>query len=591
MILRKLYQRFKDLKIQDKIFICFVLIIMISVLSVGISSYYKSAVILGDKTSQYNVEIVGQISTSVDYTLQRIDELSGILAFDQSIQRVLNTELDEMTERERIAAVNEIESIMITHYNSQIMRSIEIYGRNGLVIKVPSSFNDQENEVELQQYIKAASAYRGKTKWINNAKNEGLLRAVREINELQMATKPLGTVIISMKFETVSNLLRNVNFDRSGSVLLMDEKGGSVTPAEPLSEYFNDEAFRKSIASHSGSSIQTIVDREYLVSFKTSEYTGWKTIGIISVERLYKDSHAVRNWIIVVTLIIMLFAFLLARVFAQTITLPIKRMLRPMKKVQMGDLNVTFPVDGNDEIGILSTGVNHMVNQIHTLIEDAYKGKIMLQQSEFKALQAQINPHFLYNTLESINWMAKTNGVEQICRMVSALGDLMRISISTEKEYITIEEEMKYISDYLYIQKVRFGDRIETEIHMDDDLLSVVIPKLILQPIVENALLHGVQVKKGKGVIHIRGHRLDDCIMFTVEDNGIGMDTEQAAKLLADEQLEGPEAKGSGIGVRNVHQRIRYIYGMEYGVTINSKLGEGTNVQIRIAPGLSMEEK
>lgn len=579
-----------DLKIQDKIFICFVLISMVSVLGIGISSYYKSSDILGDKTSRYNVETVQQLSTGVDYTLQRIDELSGILAFDQRVQQVLNTELDTMTERERIAAVNQIESIMITNYNSQIMRSIEIYGRNGLVVKVPSSFSDRENEGKSQQYIEEASIYRGKTKWINNACSEGLLRAVREINELQTATKPLGTVIISLKYETVTNLLRNVNFDRSGSVLLIDEKGRTVTPANPFDRLFEDEEFQQFIAGQTASFIQTIEGEDYLVSYLSSAYSGWTTIGIISVDKLYEDNRTVRDWIIVVTLIILLFAFVLARVFAQTITNPIKRMLNPMKKVQMGDMNVSFPVESKDEIGILSTGVNHMVSQIHTLVEDAYKGRILLQQSEFKALQAQINPHFLYNTLESINWMAKMNGVDQICRMVSALGDLMRISISTDKEYITIEEEMKYIGDYLYIQKSRFGERIAAEIHIDDELKSVVIPKLILQPIVENALLHGVQVKKGKGNIDIRGRRLDESILFEVEDDGIGMTPKQIAKLLADNGIENPQAKGSGIGVRNVHQRIRFIYGMEYGVTIKSQPGEGTTVQIRIAARLPMEE-
>lgn len=590
MASKKLYQRFMDLKIQDKIFICFVLISMVSVLGIGISSYYKSSDILGDKTSRYNVETVQQLSTGVDYTLQRIDELSGILAFDQRIQQVLNTELDTMTERERIAAVNQIESIMITNYNSQIMRSIEIYGRNGLVVKVPSSFSDRENEGKSQQYIEEASIYRGKTKWINNASSEGLLRAVREINELQTATKPLGTVIISLKYETVTNLLRNVNFDRSGSVLLIDEKGRTVTPANPFDRLFEDEEFQQFIAGQTASFIQTIEGEDYLVSYLSSAYSGWTTIGIISVDKLYEDNRTVRDWIIVVTLIILLFAFVLARVFAQTITNPIKRMLNPMKKVQMGDMNVSFPVESKDEIGILSTGVNHMVSQIHTLVEDAYKGRILLQQSEFKALQAQINPHFLYNTLESINWMAKMNGVDQICRMVSALGDLMRISISTDKEYITIEEEMKYIGDYLYIQKSRFGERIAAEIHIDDELKSVVIPKLILQPIVENALLHGVQVKKGKGNIDIRGRRLDESILFEVEDDGIGMTPGQIAKLLADNGIENPQAKGSGIGVRNVHQRIRFIYGMEYGVTIKSQPGEGTTVQIRIAARLPMEE-
>jgi two-component system sensor histidine kinase YesM len=588
-VLKKVSRRFNDLKIRDKIFICFVLIILVSVLSVGISSYYKSSAILGDRTSKYNFETVQQISTGVDYTLQRIDDLSGILAFDQNIQQLLSTDLGHMSESERIRAVHTIESIMITHFNGQIMRSIEIYGDNGLVVKVPSSYNDSENETEIKQHLAKAAEFGGKVKWLNQVESEGLLRAVRQINELQTGTNPIGTVIISLKYETIANLLKKVNFDNSGSVLLVDENQYPITPSDLLNTHVYATALTKSIAvDSSGSSIQTLDGKQYLVSFETSQYTGWKTVGVISVSRLYKDSHTIRVWLIVVTLVILLFAFLLARVFAETITLPIKRMLKPMKKVQMGDIDVTFPVNGNDEIGILSSGMNQMINQIHTLIEDAYKGKIMLQESQFKVLQAQINPHFLYNTLESINWMAKMNGVDQICQMVSALGDLMRISINSEKEYITVEEEMKYIGDYLYIQKSRFGDRIQSEISIDKELLPVVIPKLILQPIVENALLHGVQVKKGKGMIHIKGSLQNGCILFEVEDNGVGMTQERVALLFSNED---GEVRGKAIGVRNVHGRIQYIYGNGYGVEIYSRLGEGTKVQIRVAPELPMEEK
>ncbi|RIE00497.1 cache domain-containing sensor histidine kinase [Cohnella faecalis] len=490
-IMRRLYRGFIDLKIQDKIFLCFVVVIIASVLGIGISSYYKSSAIFGKKTSRYNVETVQQISTSVDYTLERIDDLSGILAFDQTIQRVFNTDMGAMSERETIAAVNEIESIMITHYNSQIMRSIEIYGNNGLVVKVPSSFNEQGNGPTPKQFVEMASVYRGKTKWLNDAQEHGLLYAVREINELQTAVKPLGTVIISLKSSMVADLLKNVDFDQSGAVLLMDENGSPVIASEPFGQPQAVEEIRQIAAFSSGSSIQTIGGERYFVSFRTSEYTGWKTVGIISLDKLYEDSRMIREWMIVVTLVILLFAFVLARIFAQTITRPIKRMLIPMKKVQMGDLDVSFPSGGKDEIGILSTGVNHMVSQIHSLVEESYRGKILLQQSELKALQAQINPHFLYNTLESINWMAKMNGLTHL-RHGDRSGDLMRISINTEKEFITVEEEIKYISDYLYIQKVRFGDRVRP-ISEWRRAASIVIPKLILQPIVENALLHGVQ--------------------------------------------------------------------------------------------------
>ncbi|MDB5053355.1 MAG: hypothetical protein JWM44_1405 [Bacilli bacterium] len=582
ILIPRKFNHFRNLKIQDKFFISFVVIILISVLSVGISSYSKSSSILGEKTSKYNFETVQQISTSVDYTLQRIDELSGILSFDQNIQKVLNTDMSHLSEREQIAYINLIESIMITHYNSKIMRSIEIHGNNGMVFKVPSSYSDPDSEADYEKYVKTANTFRGKNKWINEAEPKGLLQSVRQINDLQTTLKPLGIVIISLKYETIAKLLKNINFDNSGSVILIDENEKLVTPDDRFKDNINDlSSIKQKLALDSGSFIQTIGGEKYLLSYKTSDYSSWKIIGIISEKKLYKDSYKIRDWMIIVTLVILVFAFLLARITAQTITIPIRRMLKPMKRVDMGDFNVSFPVHGQDEIGVLSQGINQMLSQIHSLIEVNYKGKIMLQESELKALQAQINPHFLYNTLETINWMAQMNGVEQICGMVTSLGDLMRISISTEKEYISIEEEIKYISDYLFIQKTRFGERIHIDIRIDDSLLPIIIPKLILQPIVENALLHGVQVKKGKGLLNISGKRVDGDILFEIEDNGVGMTPEQMKALLSDRNKQ-TERRKTGIGIHNVHQRIQYIYGKNYGITLFSEPGQGTKVQILI---------
>jgi two-component system sensor histidine kinase YesM len=577
-------QFFRDLKIQDKIFICFVMIILLAILSMGIFSYYKSSSILDEKTGNYNFQTVKQISTSVDYTLQRLDDFSSILSFDQNIQQMLNMDFNLFNDREKLAVIDQIEKIMITHYNSTIMGSINIFGNNGMVFKVPSSSSaNLDNDDQLDLYIKEAEAFGGKNKWINETSSKGVLKAVRQIKDLQTTTKPLGTVIISLKYETIAKLLQDVNFDKDGLVMLIDEKGKWVTPVESIFDGIDDISnMNRLLNKQSGTLIQSIKGKQYLISYITSNYSGWKLIGIISKDKLYKDNYKIRNGIFILTLVILILAFLLARIIAQTISLPIKRLLKPMKRAEMGDLKVSIPINSKDEIGILSQGFNHMISQMNSMVEVVYKGKIMLKESELKALQAQINPHFLYNTLESINWMAKMNGVEQICGMVSALGDLMRISISTEKEYITIEEEIKYISDYLFIQKVRFGERIHTDLQVAEDLYPILIPKLILQPIVENALLHGVQVKKGKALVKISGKRMDGDILFEIEDNGVGMTAEQSLLLLKGRN-EWEEGKKAGIGIYNVHQRIRFIYGEKYGIRIFSTPAKGTTIQILIA--------
>jgi two-component system sensor histidine kinase YesM len=580
----------RDLKIQEKIFVCFVIIIMISVISIGVLSYYKSSSILGEKVSKYNYETVQQISTNVEYTLQRIDEQSSILAFDQSIQTVLNMNPDLLDERTKISIVNMIESIMITNYNSNLMRSIDIYGNNGMRFQIPSSYDNRDSEMDIKKFIQISKHYQGKNKWVNDIDKKGILHAVREIRDLR-TTKPLGMIIISLKVETISNMLEKVNFDKSGTIIIMDEHGDFITPVNDMTQSFQTFSNTKELFhSHSGSSTQEMADEQFFLSYHTSEYTGWKIIGLISLDKLYKDNYKIRNWIVVFTLIILILAFLLARVLAKSISNPLKRMLKPMKRAEMGDFKVSLPVYSKDEIGIISESFNHMISQINSLIEVVYKEKLLLKESEFKALQAQINPHFLYNTLETVNWMAKINGIDEICKVITALGDLMRISISKDKEYLTIREEEKYIRDYLFIQKTRFGNKIHCQIDIEESIMSIKIPKLIIQPIVENALVHGIQRRKGIGLIKIKGFRVDASILFEIEDTGVGMTNEQIYSIL-NTNNDLHEGTRAGVGIINVHQRIQHIYGKDCGLEIKSSPGEGTMVRIKVTNKLSLSDE
>jgi two-component system, sensor histidine kinase YesM len=574
--------RFKDLKLQNKLILYFMVIALISVVGIGMFSYYISSNILKTKTGSYAHETVRQITESIDNVLKGVDQLSSIISSNNEIQNALNSNYNNLDESRKNQFNNLLGTIVVTHYNSDIMNSIEVYGNNGIMVDVPGGdYGHTDNKSNVSLYQKQALTGQGKSKWLNEVSAKNLLYSVRSINDLA-TNESLGFVRISLKYEAISNLLGNVSFGDSGYIIIVDEKGNRLSPAKDAS--FESAAIKKSVIGQKGSTIYKSKGKSFLVSYYTSGYSRWKIIGIISIDKLYVENYKLRNLILSFTFIILILAFIFSRVIADTFTKPIKKMLGTMKLAEKGDFSNFLPVEGKDEIGELSTGFNTMISKIRFLFEDVYKGKLMQKESEFKALQAQINPHFLYNTLETINWMAKTNGMDQICNMVSALGDLMRISISNKKQYVTIEEEISYIIKYLFIQKTRFRDKVDTEIIIDDDIKNITIPKLIIQPLVENAFVHGFERKKGKGFIKIKGKKIEDRILFEIEDNGVGMSEEELQHILSSSG-DVPSVNHTGLGISSVHNRIQFIYGKEYGLTISSVIGQGTTVHVLLPYG------
>jgi two-component system sensor histidine kinase YesM len=228
-----------------------------------------------------------------------------------------------------------------------------------------------------------------------------------------------------------------------------------------------------------------------------------------------------------------------------------------------------------------------MIEKIDTLIKDKYQTQLIVMDAEMKALESQINSHFLYNTLESINSIAEIEGIDRISIMTKALGDMFRYSIKTDSELVYLEEELKHINDYMVIQKIRYNNKIDAEFNIPEDLLKCKILKLILQPIVENAICHGLEYKKGSGILRINAFIEGPNIIFEILDDGIGIPAEQLSNmqrvLNEPPQFEKLGRRDKrGIGIANVNSRIKLYYGKEYGLTVSSKQNVGTCIQITV---------
>lgn len=320
--------------------------------------------------------------------------------------------------------------------------------------------------------------------------------------------------------------------------------------------------------------------QKLIVNSKKLHTNDWIVVNVISESSLYKDSNRLLQILMIIALICILFSVLTAFLLAGSISKPILRMIKLMRQVMSGDLTVRFKAKRrHDEFDVLGENFNYMVSRIDELLAAVYEEQNQKRVAELKALQAQINPHFLYNTLDVIKWTALLQKANNAAEMVSLLSRLLRISLGKGEETVTVEEEIEHVQCYLGIQKFRFNFAIETVVELEDDVRALRTPKLILQPIVENAIKHAFPDQEAGGEIRIRCYRSGGGVTFEIRDNGCGMEPAQVASL---NRFEMSGERAGGIGLPNVDERIKLICGKMYGLNIQSETGAGTCIRIRL---------
>lgn len=333
----------------------------------------------------------------------------------------------------------------------------------------------------------------------------------------------------------------------------------------------------------------TLDGNKYKVMGYNIETPQWKFFRIIPEEALYSNANKLRGRIIILIISFTLISLISSIAMSFGITKPLKKLISAMKVVEKGDLSVRFRVKYNDEIGHLGRSFNNMLIEINKLIHDVYITNTRKKEAELNALQMQINPHFIYNTLESIRMMAVVNDDNETSEMVSILGKLLRYSINIKYQFVKVEDEIEHLKNYLVLQNHRFEDRFQLNLELGEDLYDINIIKLVFQPIVENSIFHAFETLDDKGIITIRGAIGNEGVCFEIEDNGVGMNEEQLEKLIQDaEDFDTIKGKSHGVGLRNVNERIKLYYGEKYGMKIYSQLGKGTIVKLELPDKESM---
>lgn len=419
-------------------------------------------------------------------------------------------------------------------------------------------------------------------------RNQGVISIMTAVKQ-QITHEVIGFVIVDLDDSFIKEFCDKVTIGKTGFFYLLDQQNNPIY-VPPVSEanlalVQETKITTRELQGSESFVLQTSGPPQFIVH-TSSLSTGWTIMGMAPLQEIVAEANRIRQLIIVSVVLSIVFAITLHSLLTNRLTRPIQLLQHKMRLTASGYLEAKVKPNGNDEIADLGQSFNIMVEKIKELLEQSIREQLQLQKAELRTLQAQINPHFLYNTLDSIVWMAETGKNDSVIRLVKALSDFFRLSLNKGRDWVQIRTELAHAQSYLIIQQMRYHDILEYRLEVAEELQKYPILNMTLQPLIENALYHGIKNKRGKGIITINGYPDGSSVVLIVTDNGIGISEERLAFLR--EQMEHPiqsedaDVTQSGFGLQNVHQRLQLYFGSEYGIRLDSTEGVGTQISVRI---------
>lgn len=568
-------------KISQKYAISFIAVCLLTIGVLSAAYYSYSRKLIDNQTEQYISKVLEQAGTSLELRLKDFDSLIFNIQSDSTVQQQLRLWKDKkMNDYDRYLVEKKIQDAVYQQilYDDAV-ESVMIVTDAGQVISVSKTLYPYENSAAHKDEIYAAG---GSPVWLEANAQGRYISVAAQINSL-LTIKPLGYVVVNLLEDAVYSMYSSAGFFENGTVMVTNDQLQVISHRDKrLLNARLPEEYGRVITSDSKTGFFTMEvqgDQQYVV-FRRLSNQPWYLIATVPVITYSQTLYSLQQYIAAVVVVAVLLATIMTILVTYSLSRPIIRLSEVMQAFGEGDFNATCNISSKDEIGVLAENFNTMVYNINDLIKKVYDSALLQQQAELKSLRMQINPHFLYNTLETINWLARIKGVPEIGVIAKSLGDMMRSTINGP-DFISIFDDIKNINHYFTIQKWRYGDRVELKIDIDQALYDRRIPKLILQPLIENAFVHGIEEKDGPGLIQIAGRLENGVGILVVKDNGIGIPQAVIDDILScDYHLEFEEYKS--IGMRNVNQRLKLYYGEEYGLHISSMPNRGTKITIRI---------
>ncbi|MBB3108323.1 two-component system sensor histidine kinase YesM [Paenibacillus phyllosphaerae] len=594
---RPLLPLFPLKSIQSSISFAFSCLILVTIVVTSLISYRLSVDAVEQNATGYIEEIIKQVNSNIQSYVDNMENISLLAMTNKDVKYYISDNDFISTEERRVYEKRISDLFQAILYTRQDIASIMVFGYNDRFVsdRRITSLNPNA-DVRNAPWYKSAKAAGGQSVISaphvqNIIQNEyrwvvSLSRELRSTDGIS----PEGIFLVDLNLSVINDICRQINLGNKGYVFIVDQEGNIVYHPQQQLIYSGlaSEKIDEVNAAASGASFTTGEgDGKRIYSVQGTNF-GWKIVGVAYGDELIANKDTLSRSLFLYAFFGLAIALLLSVLLSHQLSRPIKNLQKDMKLVEKGNFDIKTEIGQMNEIGQLGRTFNMMVGQIKNLMEEAILTQEQKRKSELALLQSQINPHFLYNTLDSIIWMAEQKKHEEVVLMTSALAKLFRSSISKEKELVPIRVEIEHIKNYLIIQKMRYNNQLDYRLDIAPSIMMYRSLKILLQPFVENAIYHGIRNKPEMGLITIRGYEEEDRIVFEVEDDGLGMTEEKLEMLLepvGGSGLSDPLQSGSGgkgIGISNVNERIKLFFGEPYGIQIRSELEVGTCVTIII---------
>ncbi|MEH2931137.1 sensor histidine kinase [Candidatus Ventrimonas sp. KK005] len=573
---------FQKTSIRYTIFVYFTVSALVMILLIGMSLYGRLAEQFLAVIREENQAAISQINQSVDSYLRTVMKLSDSLYYGV----IKNADLSQEGE-----TVNSKVTLLYDN-NKDSVANIALLSKKGeLLSAVPAARLKTGMDVTGEEWFKNTLDHPENLHFsmphvqyiFDNSENQyrWVISLSRAVEITQGTSTDQGVLLIDIAYGSLQQLLDNVAMGNEGYLYLANSDGELIYhPKIQLIDAGLAQENTQTIQKfQDGNEQETFQGKKRDVVVKSVGYTGWKLVGVTPDQGFSLNHLKTRLFMVFVAAFFLFLLALINSYISSRITAPIQELEKSVNALEEGALDTEVYIGGSYEIQHLGRSIGDMAKRIQTLMEDIVAEHESKRKSEFDTLQSQINPHFLYNTLDIIVWMVENEQKQEAVKVVTALARFFRISLSRGKSIIPVKDELEHVRNYLMIQQMRFKNKFIYQIEAEPEVLSLASLKLMLQPLVENAIYHGMEFMDGDGEIVVKAWRQEGNLRFTIEDNGLGMTAEQAAGLLTG-RTHGSSRRGSGIGVKNVNERIRLYFGEEYGLVIWSEPDEGTKVEI-----------
>ncbi|MEK4187897.1 cache domain-containing sensor histidine kinase [Paenibacillus sp. FSL L8-0494] len=569
------------MKLRRKILFAIILLVFIPVILMGIVTYVNFSNAMEKKSSNFYWISLLETDRKLKFALSEITSITNSKITQPVVQQSLKQKNFVITYDRK----QELSSYLIDH---PMITSFSFYSKDRLIYQYNASMSFED--LKRQSWFDAMEGAEGRPVWSGPGENGSeisgnpVLVQARVIKD-SYSLEDIGYLVVNVKPDLLDQIFWEAATLKKGDILLVNKLGNIVfnKSGEHIGQRTDFPFLQNDYAKEHDYYIDNYQGEKSLITFLPSHNAAWYLVAITPMNLISSESVSIRNIAIILSTVSLLSAILFDRYFVRRLVHSINSAVNGMKRVKQGIFTpITTPYRADDESDLLIDGFNRMSTQINELLVQVETEQGRKKEAEMQALMAQINPHFIYNSLESINSMAVLQGNKDISKMVISLGKLLRISISQNQELIPLHMEFEHVRHYLDIQKFRFEDKFSYIIDLSDGLRTFMTQKLIVQPIVENALYHAIEQMEDPGVIEIKAYEMGMDMIIIVKDNGPGFDLAKMMSLWDNEGSAQKKYSDSGVGLKNVHERLNIRFGSPYGILVCSSPGFGSTIRIRI---------